>query len=483
MKYILGIDQSTQGTKAVLFDANGIKIARADLKHRQIVNEKGWVSHNLTEIYENTLQVVKDVVQKSGIDKNDIKVVGICNQRETTAIWDRNGNPLALAVVWQCSRAEQIARRFYDYKDIVKEKTGIPLSPYFSAVKMRWLLENTEYTTKDCLGTVDSWLIYKLTGAKKFATDVSNASRTQLFNIHTLSWDEELCKLFGIPLSMLPEICDSNAEFGTTDFDGYLNHKIPIRGAMGDSHAALFGQGCHTAGMVKTTYGTGSSIMMNTGDQCIKSTAGLATSLAWGVDGKVSYVLEGNIYYAGAVISWMQDDLKLVTSPEEVNEQVASANPEDTTVLVPAFTGLGAPYWKDDAKAMFYGMSRITKRAELIKAAVESIAFQVCDVIKAMEMDSQQKVKEVRVDGGPTKNTYLMQFESDITQKSILVSEQEELSAVGAGYMAGIAAGIFRKEEVFSNLCYSEMIPDMENMGARKKYSEWKEAISKLLNT
>lgn len=515
MKYVVGIDQSTQGTKAVLFDETGRLLCRTDKKHRQLVDERGWVSHDPEEIYQNTLTVFRELVIKSKIDKDDIVTVGISNQRETTAMWTRDGRPVTNAVVWQCSRAEQIVKRLYDSRDLVREKTGLPLSAYFPAAKMRWLLEHTAVSaaggaadgsscicrddvsrgcicvgdvSRDgvcqsdcCLGTIDSWLIYRLTGGAYFATDVSNASRTQLFNIHTLSWDEELCRIFGIPLSMLPEIRDSNADFGSTDFDGYLVHKIPIHAVLGDSHAALFGQGCHAAGMVKATYGTGASIMMNTGDRCVKSETGLATSLAWGMDGRVSYVLEGNINYAGAVISWMQDDLKLISSPAEIASLLEWANKDDETVLIPAFTGLGAPYWRAEAQAMFYGMRRTTGKAELVKAAVESIAFQVRDVVKAMETDLGSLVAQLRADGGPTRNSYLMQFESDIAGTAILVSEQEKLSAIGAAYMAGIAAGIFKREVVFSNVHYREIQTEMDAESRKKVCDRWAQAVKKLL--
>lgn len=495
MKYVVGIDQSTQGTKAVLFDETGKLLCRADKKHRQLVNEAGWVSHDLEEIYRNTVAVFRELTQKAQIDRNDIVTVGISNQRETTAMWTRDGKPAADAVVWQCSRAKQIVKRLYDSRDLVREKTGLPLSAYFPAAKMRWLLENASAFESGaaggkkggvcrsdyCFGTMDSWLIYRLTEGEHFATDVSNASRTQLFNIHTLSWDEELCRLFGLPLFMLPEIRDSNADFGSTDFEGYLAHKIPIHAALGDSHAALFGQGCHEAGMGKVTYGTGTSIMMNTGNRCVKSDAGLASSLAWGLDGRVTYVLEGNINYTGAVISWLQDDLKLISSPAEIEELLLRANREDETVLVPAFTGLGAPHWKEEARAMFYGMRRTTGKAELVKAAVESIAFQVKDVLNAMEADLGQPVTKLRADGGPTKNSWLMQFESDITGAELLVSEQEELSAIGAAYMAGIAAGVYEKEAVFSNVCYRRMQAQMDMKTRERVCNRWTQAIKKLL--
>lgn len=477
MKYIIGIDQSTQATKAVLFDETGKFVDRADRKHEQIINDKGWVSHDLIEIYQNTVRSVRDVIEKTGIDKGDIAAFGISNQRETTAIWDTNGNPLERAVVWQCNRAEQIVKRYQSLSEIIYEKTGLPLSPYFPAAKMTWLIEHTAHTGKYCLGTIDSWLIYKLTGGERFCTDYSNASRTQLFNLHSLCWDKDLCKLFGINMETLPEVCDSNACFGYTDLEGYFERKIPIHGVMGDSHAALFGQRCHCPGMVKATYGTGSSIMMNAGDSFIKSRAGLATSLAWSMDGQVEYVLEGNINYAGAVISWLIKDMHLINEAQEAEDYAAKAHPKDTTILVPAFTGLGAPYWKENAKAMLYGMSRTTGQAEIVKAAVESIAFQVMDVLRAMKDDSGRKIQEICVDGGPTKNRYLMQFQSDMADTKISVSRQEELSAIGSAYMAGIAAGVYEKETVFANIGYDFYEPQMEKETRKKRQSLWKEAV------
>ena len=320
MGYILGIDQSTQGTKAILTDENGRMVGRADRPHRQIINSQGWVSHDLEEIYQSVIASAKDVVERTGICKEDICAVGISNQRETTAIWNRQGRPLNLAVVWQCARAKEIAHQKQAYGEEIEKKTGLPLSPYFPAAKMAWLLQNTEDlpdTAEIRLGTIDSWLIYRLTNGEQWKTDYSNASRTQLFDLHTLQWSEEICRIFGIPMECLPTVCDSNSLFGMTDLDGFLQKKVPIYSAMGDSHAALFGQGCHSCGMIKTTYGTGSSIMMNTGENCIASRHGLATSLAWGIDGKVNYVLEGNINYTGAVITWLKDDLQLIQSPGE----------------------------------------------------------------------------------------------------------------------------------------------------------------------
>ncbi|RGY99055.1 glycerol kinase [Clostridium sp. AM58-1XD] len=482
MGYILGLDQSTQGTKAILVDEKGRLWGRADQSHRQIVNKQGWISHDLEEIYRNTCSVIRNVIEQTGIAKNEIAAIGISNQRETTAIWDRDGKPLNEAIVWQCSRAREIAQNLAPYGEQIKNKTGLMLSPFFPAAKMAWLLSNTESAKQMapenlCLGTIDSWLIYRMTGGKSFKTDYSNASRTQLFNIHTLSWDGELCRLFGISEMSLAQVCDSNSLFGMTDLDGYFEHEIPIHSAVGDSHGALFGQGCHSKGMIKTTYGTGSSIMMNTGTECVSSSHGLVTSLAWGIDGQVNYVLEGNINYTGAVITWLKDELHLVSSPDESEALARAANPMDKTVLIPAFSGLSAPYWSDTAKAMIYGMSRTTGKNEIVKAALESIALQIQAVLGAMEKDSGINIKELRVDGGPTRNSYLMQLQSDLSKLNVAVAKIEELSAMGAACLAGIGAGIFKQSELFSEEGRMIYSPQMTEEEREEKAGNWNEAI------
>lgn len=489
-KYVLGIDQSTQGTKALLFDEAGAIICRTDMPHRQIIDERGWVEHDPMEIYQNTLQVVRNLVEKSGIDKNDIQVLGISNQRETALVWDREtGEPVYHAVVWQCARGEAICEaiaRKQGTEALVRSHTGLQLSPYFSAAKIAWVLTNVEGARqkadagKLCCGTIDSWLVYKLTGGKVFRTDYSNASRTQMFNIHTLRWDEDVCRLFEIPFSCLADVTDSDGDYGATDFEGFLDKPIKICGVMGDSHGALFGQGCHEKGMLKTTYGTGSSIMMNIGENPIQSDR-VVTSLAWSISGKVHYVLEGNINYTGAVITWLKDDLGLIQSPGETGELARMANPADTTYLVPAFSGLSAPYWDSHAKAVIYGMSRTTRKAELVKAGLESIAYQITDVVEAMAQDSGIPITELRVDGGATKNTYLMQFQSDIVQIPVRVPSAEELSGIGAAYMAGISAGIYDKETIFAGISHTKYLPKMRENVRNEKYSGWKEAVRKIL--
>lgn len=480
-KYVISIDQSTQSTKAILFDEKGNIVKRVDKKHNQIINELGYVSHDPMQIYHNTIQAVRELVHQTGIDKKEIVTLGISNQRETTVMWDEQGKPYCDAVVWQCARAKDIATRFTEYKEEIYEITGLPLSPYFPACKMRWLLEDVCPQDKYYFGTIDSWLIYCLTDKKSFKTDASNASRTQLFDIHTMCWSKRLCDLFGIPMESLPEVCDSNACFGYTDFDGFLDTPIPILGVLGDSHAALFGQGCHSKGQVKTTLGTGSSIMMNIGKEYKKSTNGLATSLAWRIDGVTEYVFEGNINYAGAVITWLIQDLGLITEPSDTSICIKEANLEDETILIPAFSGLSAPYWNDDVRAMFYGMSRTTRKSELVKAAVESIGYQITDVLNSMASDSELAIEQVKADGGPSKNTYLMQFLSDMARTRVSVSKQEELSAIGVAYLAGITVGLYSKEELFSSREYIDYSSQIETDEWKKKMDRWYNAIHVLL--
>lgn len=496
-EYIISIDQSTQGTKALLFDRRGRLVLRTDLPHRQIINNQGWVSHDLKEIYHNTMKVVAKLVEKSGIHSAQIAGIGISNQRETTAIWDRNtGAPLEDAIVWQCGRAGGIARELENqgYGDMVKEITGIPLSPYFPAAKMAWLLRNgiggsgsedrmkMAEDGKLCLGTIDSWLLFKLTEEHLFRTDYSNASRTQLLNLQTLQWDDKLCRIFRIPKVCLAEIYDSDALFGHTKMGGLFEEPVPICGVVGDSHGALFGQGCLEPGMIKATYGTGSSLMMNVGKKPVISSHGVVTSLAWGRKGEVTYVLEGNLNYTGAVITWLKDNLKLITSAKETEQLALTANPGDKTYLVPAFTGLGAPYWDDEATAEISGITRITGKAELVKAALECIAYQITDLVLAMEQDTGIAIEELRVDGGPTRNKYLMQFQSDIMGKMVNMPDTEELSGIGAAYMAGLSSGLYCLEMLSNNMQREIYRPQMDKEIRREKYQGWKHAVAGVLN-
>ena len=483
MKTILAIDQSTSGTKALLFDGEGRLLGRHDLPHEQKINSQGWVSHDPMEIYRNTLETVRLLLEETGIDRESIGAVGISNQRETALLWDRaTGLPVADAVVWQCARAAGICQRLADRGEAIQERTGLNLSPYFPAAKWAWILENTPGLAGKnlCAGTIDAWLVYKLTGGRVFATDYSNASRTQLFNLRTLSWDPEVCGWFGINPDFLPEVRFSDSLFGETNFEGFLPHPVPIHGVLGDSHGALFGQGCLSPGMVKATYGTGSSVMMHIGQRPVFSKKGLVTSLAWGMEGKVDYVLEGNINYTGAVTKWVVEELGLLTSSKEAGPVAQSADPADTTYLVPAFTGLGAPYWDSGAKAMLYGMSRTTGRAEIVKAAEECIAYQIADVLELMGQEAGVTIQELRVDGGPTKDKFLMQFQSDILHIPVAAPEREELSGMGAAFCAGIAAGVYTRE-IFQSVRRRRLAPEMEETLRKTKRAGWRQAVKILL--
>lgn len=489
-KYIIGIDQSTQGTKAMLFDQTGDLLERMDLPHEQIINEKGWVEHDPIEIYENTVELIRSLVDRCRISRDSVAGIGISSQRETALVWDRaTGEPVYNAVVWQCARGADICNQLerQGVADLIREHTGLSLSPYFSAAKIAWVLQNVEGAQQRadrgelCCGTVDSWLLYRLTAGAAFKTDYSNASRTQMFNIRTLKWDEEVCSLFGIPTCALAQVCDSNSHFGDTDVEGFFDHPIPIHSMLGDSHAALFGQGCLKRGMIKSTYGTGSSVMMNIGSEPVFSEKGVVTSLAWGMDGNVEYVLEGNINNTGAVVSWLQKDLGLIASASETQELAERAHEEDQTYLVPAFTGLGAPYWDSKARGIICGMSRTTGKREIVKAALDCIAYQIVDIVRLMSEEAGLPIREIRVDGGPTRNGYLMQFQSDMLGIDVQVPKAEELSGIGAAFAAGLGLGIYDKKQIFSRMTRTAYHPRMQEEERDRKYQGWKDAVRLVL--
>lgn len=489
MSYIISIDQSTQGTKALLFDDTGSLIKRTDKSHEQIINHEGWVSHDPVEIYHNIIIVVTRLLEEAGIDRSQVVGVGISNQRETSLAWNRiTGGPVGQAIVWQCARAADICDRISTMgkAEEIRRKTGMNLSPYFPASKIAWILENIPEARELadagnlCHGTIDSWVVYKLTGGKSYKTDYSNASRTQLFNIFDLKWDPEICEIFGIDPANLAEVCDSNANYGETDFEGLLPHPIPIHAVLGDSHGALFGQGCLEPGMIKSTYGTGSSIMMNIGKKPVLSTHGVVTSLAWSMDGEVNYVLEGNLNYTGAVITWLKDELKMIDQPAETQILAEQAVKDDSVYLIPAFSGLGAPYWDSRASAMITGMTRTTGKAEIVRAGLECIAYQITDILRAMSEDAEVTVSELRVDGGPTKNTYLMQFQSDIAGVDVQVPDSEELSGIGPAYAVGLALDMWGKE-IFGKLERIKYQSVMDAAQSERKYSGWKEAVQRVL--
>ena len=402
-------------------------------------------------------------------------------------MWERaTGKPVYNAVVWQCARGAAICDSLEDHAETVQQKTGLKLSPYFSAAKLAWIMRNVpgikERAEKGeiCCGTMDSYVVFRLTGGKEFRTDDSNASRTQLFNIHTLQWDEELLSLFGIPACCMAQLTDSDGLFGYTDFGGALPAPVPIHCVMGDSHAALFAQGCLTEGMLKVGYGTGSSIMMNIGEKPILSQRGIVTSLAWKLKGQVNYILEGNVNYSGAIVTWLKDQAGLLKTAAESQALAEQANPSDKTYLVPAFSGLGAPYWRSDVSAAFIGMSRTTGRAELVRAGLEAIAYQITDIVQLMQQEANIPEIELRVDGGPSRNKWLMQFQSDMLNSPVLVPEEEELSCVGVAYAAGMALGLY-DDSIFENNRYFRYEPRMDETTRKEKHAGWKEAVRRIL--
>lgn len=443
-KYILAIDQSTQGTKAILIDHQDQIFWKTALPHKQLINNQGWVSHDLFEIEANLKRLFEEVlVQVSG---DQIESLAITNQRESAAAWSRStGTPLCRTIVWQDNRSTELVKALTTptMRQTLKNKTGLEISPYFTAAKWAWMLQNESTVQKAnregdlCFGTMDSWLIFQLTNGKAFKTEPSNACRTQLMNIKSGRWDDELCSTFGIKIESLPEIVDSNSHFGGTNLFGLLDHEIPILSVLGDSQAALFAHGCFDCGEFKVTFGTGSSVMLNIGENLPKSIDNkLNTSIAWSLNGKTSYVLEGNINYAGACITWLKDNLHLINSPEETSSLAADANQDDQTVLVPAFAGLGAPYWLPDMKAAFVGMTATTGKKELVRATLNSLVYQINDILSAYSDLAPKVNDEIHTDGGMIHNTYLMQQLSDITGRQVDISTISELSALGTAMNA-----------------------------------------------
>lgn len=491
---ILAIDQSTSATKAVLFSRQGSLVHRSSVEHRQYYPQPGWVSHDANEIFTNTITAVSRVLAESGTDERQVAALAISSQRETALVWDKiTGRPIDYAVVWQCRRGaaicEEIERQ--GKAELVRGKTGLVLSPYFSAAKIRWLLDHVPGARQKAkagellFGTMDSWLLWKMTGGKVHATDYSNASRTQLFNIHTLEWDQDLLDLFDIPQCMAPEVRCSDEVFGHTEPGCLFSRPIPIAGLMGDSHAALFGQNCFAAGSAKTTYGTGSSIMMNVGRVPIASTSGLVSSLAWGRAGAVDYVLEGNINSTGDTIRWLVEDLELISAARDAGGIAASVSGNEGVYLVPAFTGLSAPHWDSLARASVTGITRGVKKAHLVRSAMESIAYQVKDVLDLMIRESGVALGELRVDGGPTRDDFLMQFQADILDVTVVRNRIEELSALGAAFMAGLAVGMWGGLNEITALRSVDrtFTCHMDSLTRDNLYRGWQEAVRRTLST
>jgi glycerol kinase len=488
--YILAIDQSTSATKTILFDRNAHVVHRVTIEHKQYYPHPGFVEHDAEEIYLNTKAGIQQLLQEKEVDESQISCIAITNQRETALIWDRiTGKPVANAVVWQCQRGAAICNELREkgFDGMVKARTGLMLDPYFSAGKLHWLMNNIDGLKEKAmkgdllLGTMDTWLVWKLTGGKVHATDYSNACRTLLFNIHKLKWDEELVELFDLNETMLPEVKCSNEVFGHTSPEEIFKHPIPISGLMGDSHAALFGQNCFSPGMAKATYGTGSSIMMNIGEKPIDAPNGLVTSIGYGIDKKIFYVFEGNIHCTGDTINWLKNDVELIKDASETEALAHSVENNNGVYLVPAFAGLGAPYWDNQARACLSGMLRNTRKAHIARAALESIAYQVKDLIDPMQKEGGVELILLRVDGGPTRNRFLMQFQSDMLNREIDCSDVEEASALGAALMAGLATGFWSDISAIMSLrrkgiTYS---PKMNQEERNRLYEGWKKAVER----
>ena len=448
-RYILSFDQGTTSSRAIVFNKEGSIVSIAQKEFQQIYPKPGWVEHNASEIWSTQVSVAAEAIVKGGLTPNDIAAIGITNQRETTILWDRKtGEPLYNAIVWQDRRTSGYCDELkaQGKGKTIQEKTGLIVDAYFSATKVKWILDNVPGAREKAeagdiaFGTVDSWLIWKLTDGRVHVTDVTNASRTMIYNIHEMDWDEELLELFGIPKRILPEVKSSSEVYGETTGNVFAA-KIPIAGIAGDQQAALFGQMCTEKGMVKNTYGTGCFMLMNIGDQPIVSENNLVTTIAWKINGKVQYALEGSIFIGGAVVQWLRDGLGIINTSAEVEALALQVADTGGVYLVPAFAGLGAPHWNQDARGTITGITRGTTKAHLARAAVESIAFQTMEVLKAMEADSGLKIKELRVDGGATANDMLMQFQADILDTTVIRPQITEVTALGAAYLAGLAVG------------------------------------------
>lgn len=454
-KYILALDQGTTSSRAIIFDHNGSVVSIAQKEFKQIFPQPGWVEHDPNEIWSTQLGVAAEAISKAGLTTESIAAIGITNQRETTVVWERaTGRPVYNAIVWQDRRTaafcDELKAKGSD--KLIREKTGLILDAYFSATKVKWILDNVEGAREKagkgelCFGTIDTWLIWNLTKGQIHATDVSNASRTMLLNIHTLQWDGELEKIFDVPGNMLPRVRSSSEVYGETQ-NLLTAHRIPIAGIAGDQQSALFGQMCTQPGMVKNTYGTGCFMLMNTGEKAVPSQNNLLTTVAWKVNGITQYALEGSVFIAGAVVQWLRDGLGIIKSSAEVEPLALKVDNNDGVYVVPAFAGLGAPHWNQHARGTIVGMTRGTTAAHIARAAIESIAYQTMDVLKAMESDSGIAIKELRVDGGATANNLLMQFQSDMLHTKVIRPKIIETTALGAAYLAGLAVGYWKDME------------------------------------
>ena len=491
-KYIMALDQGTTSSRAIIFDKDGGIVSLVQREFPQIFPKEGWVEHNPMSIWSTQIAACTEALMKIGGSWDEISCIGITNQRETVVVWDREtGIPVYNAIVWQCRRTAEYCQSLKDagYTDLIRNKTGLLLDPYFSASKIAWILDNVEGARekaeagKLCFGTIDTWLIWNLTDGKVHATDYSNASRTMLFNINTLEWDKELLDIFNIPCSMLPVVNPSSHLYGYTDRT-ILGDEIPIGGVAGDQQAALFGQCCFDSGELKNTYGTGAFLLMNIGDKPMITDSGLVTTIAWGIDGKVNYALEGSVFVCGAAIQWLRDGMRVIESAADCEYYSRKVPDSGGVLVVPAFQGLGAPYWDPYARGIIIGITRATNKYHIIRATVESMAYQTADVIELMENSTGIKIEGLSVDGGASANDLLLSFQADILGTSVNRPECIETTALGAAYLAGLASGVYKStDEIKENRKIAKTFnPEKDNSWREERISIWKKAVSRSLD-
>ncbi|SFD82041.1 glycerol kinase GlpK [Bacillus sp. UNCCL81] len=487
-KYILSLDQGTTSSRAILFNKNGKIVHVAQKEFTQHFPKPGWVEHNAQEIWGSILAVIATCLSEADVKPEQIVGIGITNQRETTVVWDKTtGKPIYNAIVWQSRQTSEICDDLKEkgYGEVVREKTGLLIDAYFSGTKVKWILDNVEGAREKAergellFGTIDTWLVWKLSGGNVHVTDYSNASRTLMYNIHDLSWDDELLEMLTVPKSMLPEVRSSSEVYGHTVDYHFFGQNVPIAGIAGDQQAALFGQACFSEGMAKNTYGTGCFMLMNTGEKAVKSNHGLLTTIAWGLNGKVEYALEGSIFVAGSAIQWLRDGMRMFKDASNSEEYATRVQSTDGVYIVPAFVGLGTPYWDSDVRGAVFGLTRGTTKEHFIRATLEALAYQTKDVLCAMEADSGIELKTLRVDGGAVKNNFLMQFQSDLLDVPVERPEVNETTALGAAYLAGLAVGYWENQETISKQWNMDkrFKPEMQDDKREELYSGWKKAI------
>ncbi|HEY9569466.1 MAG TPA: glycerol kinase GlpK [Metalysinibacillus sp.] len=487
--YVLAIDQGTTSSRAMLFNKKGEIVHVVQREFKQHFPHAGWVEHNALEIWGSVLAVIASLLTESKVEPEQVHAIGITNQRETTVVWDKHtGIPVYNAIVWQSRQTQDIVNELREagHESLIQQKTGLRLDPYFSATKVKWILDNVEGVREraeagDLLfGTIDSWLIWKLSNGKAHVTDYSNASRTMLYNINERQWDETLCELLTIPMGMLPEVRNSSEVYVKTDPTVFFGAAVPIAGAAGDQQAALFGQTCFDKGMAKNTYGTGCFMLFNTGDEAVTSANGLLTTIAWGIDDEVTYALEGSVFVAGSAVQWLRDGLRMIKHAADSETYAKKVADTDGVYIVPAFVGLGTPYWDTDARGAMFGITRGTTKEHFIRATLESLAYQTKDVLHAMEEDAGIPIELLRVDGGAVQNQFLMQFQSDMLQIDVELAKLNESTALGAAYLAGLATGYWANTEEIRALwskgkCYS---PHMKVQTMQTLYDGWQKAVA-----